>query len=65
LGGVAALDLSLDRGEVNNGTKTKLTVTLVRKPKVGENPFGNTIPFALVSRRGRETHMWAAQVRPK
>lgn len=65
IGGVAALDLSLDKGEVNNGTKTKLTITLVRKPKAGENPYGTGIPYALVSRRGGEVHMWAALVRPK
>ena len=65
MGGLSALDLSLDRTEVNNGTRTKLTIRLVRKPKAGENPFGSGIPYALVSRRGQEVHMWAGLVRPK
>lgn len=65
MGGLSALDLSLDRTEVNNGTKTKLTIRLVRKPKPGENPFGSGVPYALVSRRGQDVHMWAGLVRPK
>ena len=59
-GSIPTLALSLDEKMVNDGTKVKLTVTLVNPPP--ERGFGL---YALVSRRGNTVHYWPGRILPK
>ena len=59
-GKLPTLALTMDRTTVNDGTRAKLTITLVNPPP--ERGFGL---FALVSRRGNQVHYFPGRVLPK